>query len=1136
MASVGKELIFTWQKSAILRHWKIQPGSRLTQGRVLFLFSTDNELKEEATSEEKFKSSVEGIAVSLTVGEGSKLYPGCTVLRYQDCSHATIIKDLCAECGTDLRQLSRDSLAQVVASTSVSMVHTVPELRVNQEQAQKLGQADEDRYLKSRKLALLVDLDQTLIHTTNDNVPNNMKDVYHFQLYGPRSPWYHTRLRPGTRNFLKKMSLIYELHICTFGARAYAHMIAQLIDPGGNLFSHRILSRDECFNPSSKTGNLKALFPCGDSMVCIIDDREDVWNFAPNMVQVKPYHFFKNTGDINAPPGLGKTGESFTFPRPLEPLTGDELSPNKNDELKSNTETNREKMSEIEELETVRTETQKSVKESNNVENSEELETTETQKSVKESSKVENSEELETTETQKSVKESSKVENSEELETTETQKSVKESSKVENSEELETQKSVKESSKVENSEELETTETQKSVKESSKVENSEELETTETQKSVKESSKVENSETEVGKIIRTQTTKNPRFSGNCNSKVEDKATMKYKNIEVIGSTMEDRVEDSDVVTQKHANIHDDVTHDNNFSSTNSNSVEVQEKDKGCKANTLVSEGFGAEERESEHKYQRVKSNLHAVDISKNQVENNRSEQYNEDIVSLMTSSGADIKDRLEFEKKQQATSNGQSKNQSSSHPSKGEAKSLVCSSTVTYPEVKVRNLAAKNSKVQNNSDIGEGCVTSSSDEIGAYVAKVENKPSGSSKEEEGNEDVMDVLDEDDYLLYLEEILQTIHKAYYDIYNQMKTQGHQDIPDLKYVIPYVRRKVLKGVNIVFSGVIPTNMIPEKSKPWIVAKSLGANVFKDLIPASVDKKKATTHVIAAKLGTAKVNRAKRMKGVEIVTPTWLWCCNERWEKVNEKLFPLTKDSNYKINPISQNTLNEMRFLDVQSQYFNKATKIVHPDLEDCPVYDPVTGKRVRQQNSSLPLSSRPDVPDEGIFQSDDLFSFSPQQSALVFSTSEKSSASCRFSESYSPLLAFSKQDLKDMDQEVEDACSENSGEGRDDDEEESDVTDLEVIPKKCKEDSSESSSIESLSGGECPRKWKKRKWKQDFQDALEDEEFDSDDDERLIKFRRMESYESDKSDSEEYNESIGSVDEEMAAAVEREFLNS
>ena len=168
----------------------------------------------------------------------------------------------------------------------------------------------------------MVDLDQTVIHTTNENIPAKMKNVIHFQL-GPRSPWYHTMIRPGTANFLKKISAMYELHIVTFGARLYAHTIAKFIDPESKYFSHRILSRDECFDSRSKTGtysfpkflnssfptfnlflaNLSSLFPCGDHMVCIIDDREDVWNFAPNLVHVKPYIFFKNTGDINAPPG-----------------------------------------------------------------------------------------------------------------------------------------------------------------------------------------------------------------------------------------------------------------------------------------------------------------------------------------------------------------------------------------------------------------------------------------------------------------------------------------------------------------------------------------------------------------------------------------------------------------------------------------------------------------------------------------------------------------------------------------------------------------------------------------------------------------------------------------------------------------
>jgi len=81
--------------------------------------------------------------------------------------------------------------------------------------------------------------------------------------------WYHTKLRPGTYGFLEKLSKLYELHICTFGTRSYAHCIARHLDPKGKLFSDRILSRDECFSHNSKTANLKELFPCGDHMVSV---------------------------------------------------------------------------------------------------------------------------------------------------------------------------------------------------------------------------------------------------------------------------------------------------------------------------------------------------------------------------------------------------------------------------------------------------------------------------------------------------------------------------------------------------------------------------------------------------------------------------------------------------------------------------------------------------------------------------------------------------------------------------------------------------------------------------------------------------------------------------------------------------
>lgn len=60
------------------------------------------------------------------------------------------------------------------------------------------------------------------------------------------------------------------------------------------------------------------LFPCGDSMVCIIDDREDVWKFAPNLITVKKYVYFEGIGDISAPPGsqealMAKKGTEARF-------------------------------------------------------------------------------------------------------------------------------------------------------------------------------------------------------------------------------------------------------------------------------------------------------------------------------------------------------------------------------------------------------------------------------------------------------------------------------------------------------------------------------------------------------------------------------------------------------------------------------------------------------------------------------------------------------------------------------------------------------------------------------------------------------------------------------------------------------
>ncbi|KAF8478879.1 hypothetical protein JB92DRAFT_3278382 [Gautieria morchelliformis] len=109
---------------------------------------------------------------------------------------------------------------------------------------------------------------------------------------------YYIKPRPGLPEFLRRMSAKYEMHVYTMGTRAYAEAVCAAIDPGGGVFRGRILSRDESGSLTQKS--LQRLFPCDTSMVVIIDDRADVWEWSPNLLKVRPYDFFVGIGDINS--------------------------------------------------------------------------------------------------------------------------------------------------------------------------------------------------------------------------------------------------------------------------------------------------------------------------------------------------------------------------------------------------------------------------------------------------------------------------------------------------------------------------------------------------------------------------------------------------------------------------------------------------------------------------------------------------------------------------------------------------------------------------------------------------------------------------------------------------------------------
>ncbi|KAI3652261.1 hypothetical protein MP228_003564 [Amoeboaphelidium protococcarum] len=227
------------------------------------------------------------------------------------CDHPVQFHGLCAVCGQEVRELDQLTSDKSEYET-FAMVPTHRDIKVTKNEAQKIERQIAQRLMEEKKLSLILDLDQTVLHASvnqrigevihNDPTVQQWgvtKDVHSFTLpHDPRLRYY-VKLRPGLYEFLKDMSKLYEFHIYTMGTRSYAEAVRLIIDPRNELFKERILTRDESGSNISK--DIKNIFPCDSSMVLILDDRSDVWNWSDNLIKVKPYTFFYGTEDINAP-------------------------------------------------------------------------------------------------------------------------------------------------------------------------------------------------------------------------------------------------------------------------------------------------------------------------------------------------------------------------------------------------------------------------------------------------------------------------------------------------------------------------------------------------------------------------------------------------------------------------------------------------------------------------------------------------------------------------------------------------------------------------------------------------------------------------------------------------------------------
>ncbi|KAL8702293.1 MAG: hypothetical protein Q9224_000055 [Gallowayella concinna] len=162
-------------------------------------------------------------------------------------------------------------------------------------------------------------------------------------------------------------------------------------------------------------------------------------------------------------------------------------------------------------------------------------------------------------------------------------------------------------------------------------------------------------------------------------------------------------------------------------------------------------------------------------------------------------------------------------------------------------------------------------------------------------------------DHDQQLIFLEQFLGLVHKKYFQQYDGQvaaqrggrvgelhgskrkqpitETPDLASVPDVKALMPSIKKTVLDGVVIVLSGVVPLGWDIQNSDLAMWAKSFGAKIEEEVT-------RKTTHLIAARNRTAKVRRALgRGKGeVMIVGPQWLVDSLAQWTKLDETKYLL------------------------------------------------------------------------------------------------------------------------------------------------------------------------------------------------------------------------------------------------------
>lgn len=99
------------------------------------------------------------------------------------------------------------------------------------------------RHSKKKK-TLVLDLDETLVHSTLDGTTSNSDFVFPVNL-GPITHMVAVRKRPHLHQFLAQVAQLFEVVVFTASQKVYAEQLLDIVDPGSEWIRHRVY-RDSC--------------------------------------------------------------------------------------------------------------------------------------------------------------------------------------------------------------------------------------------------------------------------------------------------------------------------------------------------------------------------------------------------------------------------------------------------------------------------------------------------------------------------------------------------------------------------------------------------------------------------------------------------------------------------------------------------------------------------------------------------------------------------------------------------------------------------------------------------------------------------------------------------------------------------